>query len=271
MKSSSNTSTPLLTIADAATLLNVSKATIRRWTNDGRLKCSRIGAREERRFRKVDLLELVKQPQAETRERSGLAAEALPASPSCVASAHCCMISNDVQEEWATLGPEILKRLGQGAQVLVIEDSDRRKRLENLLTENGLNKRELVAAHALRCVSIEESYFLSGKMQWDRAVAFIESAILEAKARGFNNILVIGTGSWATDSHDEGVVEELRKYELGLDRMLSRHPGASVLCPYAATHVSAQMIVQAFTTHPVMQIHSTIMPGFLERSAYRQC
>ena len=56
---------PLLTITDAATLLNVSKATIRRWTNEGRLKCSRIGARGERRFRKADLMAFVSQPEAE--------------------------------------------------------------------------------------------------------------------------------------------------------------------------------------------------------------
>ena len=258
-------STPLLTIAEAATLLNVSKATIRRWTNDGRLKCSRIGARDERRFHKIDLIEFVNRAVPEKHGGSDLTARPLLTNTATLS--HCCIISNDADEEWATLGPEILKSLGQGAQVLVIEDAARKIYLENMLAENGLNKPELLAAHALRCVSIEDSYFLSGAMQWDRAVAFIESAILEAKARGFARILIVGAGSWANNVTDDDVVSELKNYELGLDKMLLRHPMATVLCPYAATQVSAQMIVQAFATHPVMRMHSTMVPGLLRQSA----
>jgi excisionase family DNA binding protein len=41
---------PLLTLDEAATYLAVSKTTLRRWTNDGRLACHRVGPRNERRF-----------------------------------------------------------------------------------------------------------------------------------------------------------------------------------------------------------------------------
>ena len=40
----------LLTLDEAATYLAVSKTTLRRWTNDGRLACHRVGPRNERRF-----------------------------------------------------------------------------------------------------------------------------------------------------------------------------------------------------------------------------
>jgi excisionase family DNA binding protein len=46
----------LLDIAQAAALLKVSEASLRRWTNRGRLPCLRIGGRRERRFRRADLL-----------------------------------------------------------------------------------------------------------------------------------------------------------------------------------------------------------------------
>ncbi len=258
---------PLLTITDAATLLNVSKATIRRWTNEGRLKCSRIGARDERRFRKSDLLEFISPSGATAPAPEPPDIVALPRPAPFAPSSHCCIISNDIEEEWATLGPEILNSLKQGAQVLVIEDSHRKSCLENLLAANRLGKQDLLASNALRCVSIEDSYFLSGSMQWDRAVAFVESAILAAKASGFDRILVIGAGSWAKNYEGEDVVGELEKYELGLDEMLSRHPGASVLCPYAATQVTSHMMLQAFATHPAIRIKSAIIPGLLEQSA----
>ena len=49
-------SEPLLDIEQAARFLNVSETSLRRWTNDGRLACLRVGRRRERRFRRADLL-----------------------------------------------------------------------------------------------------------------------------------------------------------------------------------------------------------------------
>src|SRR5947199_4975015 len=46
----------LLDIAEAAALLRVSEASLRRWTNGGRLPCRRIGGRRGRRFRRADLM-----------------------------------------------------------------------------------------------------------------------------------------------------------------------------------------------------------------------
>src|SRR2546427_5485561 len=46
----------LLNIKQAAELLNVSEISLRRWTNEGRLACRRVGGRRERRFRRQDLL-----------------------------------------------------------------------------------------------------------------------------------------------------------------------------------------------------------------------
>ena len=49
----------LLDIAQAAALLQVSEASLRRWTNRGLLPCLRIGGRRERRFRRADLMAFV--------------------------------------------------------------------------------------------------------------------------------------------------------------------------------------------------------------------
>jgi transcriptional repressor of dcmA and dcmR len=45
----------LLNIREAAEFLNVSEMTIRRWTNQGALKCYRVGGRRARRFKLQDL------------------------------------------------------------------------------------------------------------------------------------------------------------------------------------------------------------------------
>ena len=46
----------LLNIKEAAALLKVSEASLRRWTNAGQLACLRLGAKRERRFRREDLM-----------------------------------------------------------------------------------------------------------------------------------------------------------------------------------------------------------------------
>jgi len=69
----------LLDIQQAAALLQVSAASLRRWTNAGRLASFRVGGRRERRFRRADLLAFLE-------SRPAAAHDASPAAP----SGHLC-------------------------------------------------------------------------------------------------------------------------------------------------------------------------------------
>ena len=51
----------LWTLEDVANHLRVSTATIRRWTNAGRLPCYRLGGNRERRFSKEQVLQFLAQ------------------------------------------------------------------------------------------------------------------------------------------------------------------------------------------------------------------
>lgn len=50
----------LLTLREVADLLRVAPLTIRRWDRSGKIKVIRINSRGDRRFRKEDILELLK-------------------------------------------------------------------------------------------------------------------------------------------------------------------------------------------------------------------
>ena len=63
-------SEPLLTITQAAEMLNVSEVSLRRWTNAGRLNCVRVGGRRERRFQREDLLAFLEKQPEQTRSTS---------------------------------------------------------------------------------------------------------------------------------------------------------------------------------------------------------
>jgi excisionase family DNA binding protein len=46
---------PMLTTSDVARLLNIHINTVRRWSNQGKLRTYRIGSRGDRRFRQEDI------------------------------------------------------------------------------------------------------------------------------------------------------------------------------------------------------------------------
>lgn len=50
----------ILTIKQASELLNCHPNTLRKWEQQGIIKCFRFGSREDRRFKKEDLLKLLK-------------------------------------------------------------------------------------------------------------------------------------------------------------------------------------------------------------------
>jgi excisionase family DNA binding protein len=51
----------MLTTSDVARLLNIHINTVRRWTNQGRLKAYRIGSRGDRRFQREDITRFLSQ------------------------------------------------------------------------------------------------------------------------------------------------------------------------------------------------------------------
>ena len=55
VNSNSSNIDPMLTTSEVARILNVHINTVRRWSNEGKLKSFRIGSRGDRRFRKEDI------------------------------------------------------------------------------------------------------------------------------------------------------------------------------------------------------------------------
>jgi excisionase family DNA binding protein len=51
----------MLTITEAADLLGVSCASLRRYSNEGKIKAYRVGSGKHRRFRKRDVLEYLEE------------------------------------------------------------------------------------------------------------------------------------------------------------------------------------------------------------------
>lgn len=60
----------ILTLAQACEILNCHPNTLRNWENKGLIKCIRFGSRGDRRFKKEEVLKLIKNENENYEKRS---------------------------------------------------------------------------------------------------------------------------------------------------------------------------------------------------------
>ena len=241
----------LLTIAEAAALLNVSKMTIRRWTNSGKLACSRIGPRKERRFLRTDLQKLLSADEPNVEQASG--------SIACDRGEHRCVICDDSMRGWQAIVDEVVAHRANGSHITFVGNAERYQRLADSVSENGEDFQEISDGAWFRSLSVEASYLLSGQFSGERAAAFVESSILYAKSLGFERSLFVGWSDWVAElAHlgKEKVMAEVIEYERNLDVIISRHPHATVLCPYSFENLTAQTLSELSSFHAQIQFQS---------------
>jgi excisionase family DNA binding protein len=122
---------PLLTLDEAATYLAVSKTTLRRWTNEGRLACHRVGPRNERRF-DADVLDLFvasgvsETPDLRAPTITGLSGGAKEAEAD-LASRHICLFVGRHAERWEAFRPFFLKHYYAGKPSISIRRARAKK------------------------------------------------------------------------------------------------------------------------------------------------
>lgn len=248
----------LLNISEAADLLNVSKVTIRRWTNDGKLACFRVGSRKERRFLEADLRKLI----STANEHKNSNAAGQPGT-------HRCVLCDGTQLGWDVITQEIVSQLSLGAHVTFIGDAARKKRLANSLATSTCDLKAIMKAGQLRQLSVEQSYLLSGTFCASRAAAFVESTILDGKSKGFDRTLFVGWSGWLAEPpiYDmDSLALTIGEYEHKLNDMIARYPLSTVLCPYATSELPPAMLFELAAHHPQIQLRSQRVYG-LDNSA----
>ena len=246
----------LLNIAQAAALLNVSKGTIRRWTNAGKLPCSRVGSRKERRFFEADLRKLLA-VEGTTRNLPSAFADPEPGR-------HRCVLCAESTHGWDAIVEEIIRHHEQNAHITFVGDAARLANLTNSVRKTGTDIEAEINRKNLRALSVEDSYLLSGRFSGSRAAAFVESTILYAKSLGFERSLFVGWSDWIHESAQldkAQIMREVLEYERSLDRMMTRYPLATVLCPYAAASLPYDALIELASLHTEIQFQSQRVYG----------
>jgi transcriptional repressor of dcmA and dcmR len=212
----------LLDIAQAAALLRVSEASLRRWTNSGRLPCRRIGGRRERRFRRADLMALLERDVTET-----------------PASHVCAFYASDAgrTRQAATL---VGNGLDAGSVCILTAELRVRERVLRQLARRRPSLRRDLEAKRLLVSEYAETVVAQLK--------FWETTFEVATRAGAHALRVVGDVSGGRLAR-EGDFDQVLEYESAYERLSRRYP-VTTACLYDARRQSGLETARLVQHHP---------------------
>jgi len=252
----------LLTLEEAAQYLGASKISLRRWTNEGRLACHRIGARRERRFDIQMLNDFIAQggvevPGAQAGERPAM--DQLGEYATAGVQRHVCMFYRDAEEQWELSLPYLLDHLKRGNPTVYICDSSSEADVLARLGAAGVDGEEAIANGLLRLHSSRDTHLKTGQFSADLMIDTMRGFFGELIAAGTDRQLLVGEMSWFFTGSPG--VAEIHDYESRLNELLDQLPSITVVCHYDLSRFSAYDALQACRSHPVVQIGTHLLSG----------
>lgn len=217
----------LLDIAQAAALLQVSEASLRRWTNAGKLPCLRIGGRRERRFRRADLMTF------------------LEGHPSTANASHVCGLYTSDLARTRQAADLLAAGLDAGSVCFFAAQPDVRERVfTRLALRRPSLQRDLDGG---RLVVLEYAELVAAQLdlwetQWDAAMR-----------GGGQSLRVVGDVSGGSLAW-QGRFDEVLEYETEYEKLSQRFPVATA-CLYDARLYSGLETARLLQVHPDLFRH----------------
>lgn len=231
----------LLNIKQAASLLQVSEVSLRRWTNAGKLPCLRVGARRERRFRRSDLLAYLEQQGAAsgaTGARGRISRIQLEGISIEHGSHLCSLYQNDLGRLKLSV-PFLAGGLRAGDMCFLVAAGDAQRDILHHLGQSfdGLGW----AIESGRLVVSD------GMADGDELYAFFERSFIMASRAGDRSLRVLGDMAWAVQ---KGMaLDELMAFEARYNRTLAHRFPLVSLCQYDARAFSGVAVHEALICH----------------------
>ena len=235
----SDQTSDLLNIKEAAALLKVSEASLRRWTNTGHLACLRLGAKRERRFRREDLMAFLENRDAAAVPAASRPAEVVLEGISIEYGNHLCTLyENDLGRiKWSV--PFLADGLRNGEGCFLIATEPVRDEITGHIGEvwdgvaDAVDKGQLVLS--------------DGIPDGEAMCRFVERALVMATGAGTRSFRLLGDMSWCLQlgmSYDDLQAYEMRyNYEIA-----HRYPLVSV-CQYDVRDFSGPAVLNALKCH----------------------
>ena len=250
-----------LTIDEAANYLRVSKTSLRRWTNEGRLPCVRVGRRSERRFRLSDLERALQTnpPPADGPADSGDPIQGLDDSSALGIPRHVSLHHAGRDELWRLFRPYVLHHVRRGAPTLYIHEDGARHDVVGRLLAEGIDPEALRERGLLRLSVPAEAYLRTGGFSPERMIDFMEGTILDFRALGHSAALISGEMTWFLTGAPG--VEGMIGYEASLNALLRRYPDVTIVCHYDLDRLPSRLTLGAVCTHHHVQLADKLARG----------
>lgn len=252
-----------LTITEAADYLKVSKTSLRRWTNNGRLACYRVGHRNERRFLLDDLVafmgESIDNGDYRDAYQDFVTENAQAANQAADEQRrHICTFFKSPKGQWSLLRLHLLTHLNPEARTVYIYQRDKQQLL-NWIRNEDLDPEDLINRGVLELYTDADTYLKDGHFSTDRMLSFWQAIIARQKASGAKRLLLTGEMGWASS----GVVgcEQLVPYEAALDAMLEVTPWVTVICQYPVYQFSGSTVYDNLCVHTHVQLPDRLETG----------
>ncbi|MGI9414733.1 MAG: MEDS domain-containing protein [Hyphomicrobiales bacterium] len=232
----------LLNIKEAAALLKVSEASLRRWTNAGRLACLRLGAKRERRFRREDLMAFLE-------DREAAAAPAVPTSvrPTEVllegiaieyGNHICTLYENDLGRlKWSV--PFLADGLRNGDGCFLIATKAVRDEILGHISE--------VWDGVAQALDQGQLVLCDGIADGEAMCRFVEHSLVMATRSGMRSFRLLGDMTWCVRL---GMTyEELMAYEARYNFDIARRFPLVSVCQYDVREFSGSAVLNALKSH----------------------
>lgn len=245
----------LLNIKQAASLLNVSEVSLRRWTRSGKVACLRVGPKRERRFRLEDLHAFLERegeparagrkrpagPGAPGRQRAPAASGgyALVEGVSIWHGSHVCLLYESDLGRVKLAVPLLAEGLERGDLCFLVASGPAKAHILGSLAaayrdvEREIGQRNLVVSDGAE----------SGEAMYD----YFHEAFVEGTLSGGRVLRVVGDMAWTLD---RGLaVGELIEFELRYNQFLAHRSPVVSVCQYDARRFSGVAILDALKCH----------------------
>jgi transcriptional repressor of dcmA and dcmR len=229
----------LLDIGQAAAFLNVSEASLRRWTNSGRLACMRVGQRRERRFRRQDLLGFLEGQTSDIAPPlPGDGADLSRGTVTVTHGSHLCGIYATDLGRITLAVPFLLQGLNEGSVCFMVGPLRARNDvLRNLKTKRTALQDDIDSGRL-----IHSGYHLGPRAQ----VKYFRALLDKKVADGAQSFCIIGD-LWGMRS--KATEESMLQYEADYDRLIAREYPVVTLCAYDARKFSGVEVLNALKSH----------------------
>jgi transcriptional repressor of dcmA and dcmR len=232
----------LLTIKEAALFLNVSEMSLRRWTNTGKLKCYRVGGKNERRFTRQELERFLRASKG--RVPLGIGGATVE---DC---SHMVHFYKDADESVAEGIRYLECGLSRGESILIISTDDRLTRISTGLNDLGFPVENLKGDGLV----VTDT----GRFDVSEQIRFFASAMAKFPIdKGFR---LLGDMTWAVEKGWS--LDDISRLEDMANHFLTRR-NRLILCQYDLAYFGADGAMMAFDAHNL-----TIYRGEVKESPY---